>query len=437
MELDKTNDCNTTIGVVGLGYVGLPAMHSFHEVGYNVIGIDVSEKKIDLLNRGINPLSDTTDSSSIPLESKRWSISSNFEDSINKCDIIIIAVPTPVSDKKPDLNYIKKATKSILENLNLERRTIVILESTVYPGITRDLLINKAKELELSDEEVAFAYCPERVSPGESNRTVNNTARVIGSDSEEIGQYVTNMYSKITNQECRYVGKPEVAEAAKLIENVQRDIDIAFVNELATVLPKIGLDVKEVLDAASTKWNFHKHDPGIGVGGHCIPVDPYYYISLSEKLGINTLMSTSARKVNENMPKFASEIILDKLKDYDKRKILILGYSYKPELGDIRETPVRELCKNLYHGGCQIFIKDPHVSPTEIPEWANYVSKEDEGIIFDLIVMATGHSEFNSLNWGELLTKCRTKIIYDGRRFLEREKMEKIGWIYHGIGVAE
>ena len=114
-----------------------------------------------------------------------------------------------------------------------------------------------------------------------------------------------------------------------------------------------------------------------------------------------------------------------------------MGYSYKPELGDIRETPVRELCKNLYHGGCQIFIKDPHVSPTEIPEWANYVSKEDEGIIFDLIVMATGHSEFNSLNWGELLTKCRTKIIYDGRRFLEREKMEKIGWIYHGIGVAE
>ena len=437
MVLNFTDDGDITIGVVGLGYVGLPAMFSFHEVGFNVIGIDVSEKKIDLLNRGINPLSDTTDSTLIPLESKRWSISSSFNDSIIKCDVVIIAVPTPVNDKIPDLNYVKRAANSILENLDLDRRTIVILESTVYPGITREFLINKAKELQLSDEEVAFAYCPERVSPGDSDRTVNNTARVIGSDSKKVGQYVTNLYSKITNLECRYVGKPEVAEAAKLIENVQRDIDIAFVNELATILPKIGLDVNDVLDAASTKWNFHIHDPGIGVGGHCIPVDPYYYISLSEKLGVEALMSSSARSINEYMPKYASNAILDKLQNSNERKILILGYSYKPELGDIRETPVKELCKNLYNGGCQIFIQDPHINPNDIPEWTNYVSKENQNIVFDMVVIATGHSEFKSLNWPELLTKCRTKIIYDGRRFLERNTMETMGWDYYGIGVPE
>ena len=348
MDNKSIDEKDVKIGIVGLGYVGLPAMLSFHNAGFKVIGIDTSEYKINMLKKMLSPLIDKTDQLIIPVESDNWKVTTDYSNSIALCDLIIIAVPTPVNNKKPNLEYIISAGNQIMSNIDKTRKTIVVLESTVYPGVTRSLLIDRCNDFGLTlGIEIDFAYCPERVSPGDKDRTVNNTARIVGCDSEDIGREIAYLYSKITKEECRYVGNPEIAEAAKLIENVQRDIDIAFVNEISKVLPKIGLDVEDVLDAAATKWNFHKHTPGIGVGGHCIPVDPYYYISMSTNIGENPIMSIGARNTNESMPKYTAREIMNKIKNSKNKVVLILGYSYKPELGDTRETPVYELTKEL------------------------------------------------------------------------------------------
>ena len=219
-------------------------------------------------------------------------------------------------------------------------------------------------------EEVVPAYCPERVDPG-PEREIQSVAQIVGCDDPEVGKFLASLFSRITSEESTYVGVIEVAEAAKLIENVQRDIDIALANELSMILPKIGLDVEQVLDAASTKWNFHRHKPGVGVGGHCIPVDPYYYIDLAESIGESALLAIASRKVNSRMPDFSAQQISDIFKGgLSNRKLLFLGYSYKPGLGDTRETPVAEMTRKLSDMGSEILIWDPLVDTEDFPDWA-------------------------------------------------------------------
>ena len=218
--------------------------------------------------------------------------------------LVVIAVPTPTTDKaKPDLRYVFSAFRSVFSKIDKRNGTIVILESTVSPGSTRLFLILWRMSLIYWKGMIFTCVTLERVSPGDG-KTVRNVSRVVGCDNSEIGQFVVDLYSKITSEECRLVSSIEVAEAAKMIENVQRDIDIAFVNELANFLPSIGLDVEEVLEAAATKWSFHRHYPGIGVGGHCIPVDPYYYIDASINSGVPSKLAPVARKITKKCQLF-------------------------------------------------------------------------------------------------------------------------------------
>ena len=241
----------------------------------------------------------------------------------------------------------------------------------------------------------------------------------------------------ITDESSTYVGKIEVAEASKLIENVQRDIDIAFANELAMVLPRVGIDVEEVLAAASTKWNFHRHSPGIGVGGHCIPVDPYYYIELSEKAGFPSSLATASRNINNSMPINTAQEILGILENVDRPRVLVMGYSYKANVGDTRETPVSPMINRLKDSGCEIVIHDPLVKTEELPDWVEKFVNPSECKSIDLVVLATTHQEFeygNNILWEsikEIMNKAR---VYDGRRVLPRQKMESDGWEYHGVG---
>ena len=435
MENNSVNAVKT-ISVVGLGYVGLPTSLAFHDAGYRVFGIDKNQEILDILNSGNSHLSDSSHDLIVPRESERWSVGADFSKFIPNSDVVLICVPTPThKNKKPNLSFVKSAFSSVIKNVRKDKKPIIVLESTVYPGITNKIADEIAEVLFLNPEEdFSLAYSPERISPGDIGKSASDVARIVGSNDPMVGAELAEMYSKITAGGCTHVGPIEVAEAAKMVENTQRDIDIAFVNELAVVLPKMGVDVKDVLDAAETKWNFHRHDPGIGVGGHCIPVDPYYYIQFSEMAGSKSMMSPIAREINESMPKHAAGIISSKLPD--RGGILILGTSYKPNVGDIRETPVFPLIRELLEAGFRVHAWDPiNQEDDYLPNGCkHHISILDVPKGISGVVLATAHKECLSLDWGRLLSDIEGSFIFDGPRSLDSALLEKMGWDYSGVG---
>ena len=427
------------ICVVGLGYVGLPTAIAFYEAGFKVTGVDVSERVISELKAGRSPLIDSSSDLSIPSDSVRWHVTDDFSKAIPTSDVVLITVPTPVrKDKTPDLSFVENASRNILENIDKEKMTVIVLESTVYPGVTREIIGGLCEKMGISTvKDVTLAYCPERVNPGDFERGIDSVAQIVGCDDRDWGEWLTQLFGRISQEGSTYVGKIEVAEASKLIENVQRDIDIALANELAMVLPKIGVDVEEVLAAASTKWNFHRHTPGIGVGGHCIPVDPYYYIEMSQNVGFPSLLASASRKINNLMPQNTADEIISIMEKFGGKRVLILGFSYKANVGDVRETPVEPLANHLRKNGYEIFIHDPLVEERDLPIWAR--SNEDYGEL-DLIVLATNHQHYNFSNsnfWDSMGEKMSKARIYDGRRSLPKDELEKSGWDYYAVGLPE
>ena len=439
MMRPKVSAENISIAIVGLGYVGFPTALEFYNAGFTTMGIDVSENKIDLIKRRINPLEDNNDGINIPIQSEKWKVSISYQDIIPHADVILITVPTPVDDdKKPDLRYIESAAHSVIMNLNKTKKSIIVLESTVYPGVTREIIGKLSNDAGLIiGKNIEIAYCPERVSPGDNGKSVDSVARIIGCDDKETGEKLVELYQHTTSESCTHVGNIEVAEAAKMVENVQRDIDIALSNELAMILPELGIDVEDVLAAASTKWNFHRHTPGIGVGGHCIPVDPYYYISLAESIGHESILATASRKINNGMPQYAFEQLNIVMETVSGKNILVLGYSYKPNLGDVRETPIEDFTKIVHQKGGNVYVWDPLVDQELFPEWVNRVNDIYDVLNVDAVIIGTGHEEVIKINWNRLILNCRAKHIYDGRRILNRSNLERIGWTYNGIGVPK
>ena len=429
------------IAVVGLGYVGLPTALSLHDAGFKVLGVDNSHRVIQSLRNGVCHLRDDSIEWEIPPESEHWSLHSDYETAIPRCDVVLITVPTPVyENKKPDLSYVRQACEGVVKNLNENSRSLVVLQSTVYPGVTRKILGECCQSFGKSiGEDLMIAYSPERVDPGDTARSVSGVSQIIGCDDKDTGEWLAWMFGQITDQGAYYVGKIEVAEASKLIENVQRDIDIAFTNELSITLPMMGLDVEEVLNAAATKWNFHRHKPGIGVGGHCIPVDPYYYIDITHNIGFPSRISEAARTMNTIMPSHSVEMIESLFKEgLEGKKILILGYSYKPNVGDSRETPVKHLCKSLEGKGSKLYVFDPLVQENDIPPCAKKIEAPPDCKSPDLVVLATQHKIFDASEevfWEEIRTGMEKPIIFDGRRGLSKMDFEARGWEYHGIGL--
>ena len=437
----RAENCNLTICIVGLGYVGLPTMIGFYESGFNVRGLDNSETVISNINRGINPLADPEIDNKIPINgSERWFVSSKPEDVIKDSDVIIITVPTPITDDlKPNLSYVEMASKAVFSNINPAERVIVVLESTVYPGVTKEIWLPLLNNLDLKiGIDVELAYCPERFSPGDPNRGIRDVARVVGTENKEIGLGLVKLYSKLTEGNVSYVPKIEIAEAAKVVENVQRDINIALVNELARIFPELGVDVEDVLTAAESKWNFHRYTPGVGVGGHCIPVDPYYLKQRAEEVGVPAELISAARSVNRSMPQYVSntikKIFSDLKKEISNSKIAFLGWSYKPRIGDDRKSPAITLANNLIGHNAKIYVYDPYVNPSSLP--TNVVRLENLSEIqgFDMIILHTAHPEFEMIDWEELGKRMINKIVYDGRRVLPIKTLEKLGWYTYAIG---
>ena len=439
--VSMSSNSDISIGIIGLGYVGLPTAIGFHDAGFTVWGVDVSQKTVDTIREGKNPTGDPDVDDIVPQPgTERWHITISAAEAVPNCDVILVTVPTPITeDLKPDLSYVESAGRDVFRSIVRGSNTIVVLESTVYPGVTAQTWLPIIEELGLViGEDVEIAYCPERFNPGDPAHGVRQVARVIGCSNPEVGGILVDLYSKLTSEDVRYVGKLEVAEAAKVIENVQRDINIALVNELARIFPALDVDVEDVLSAAATKWNFHRYTPGVGVGGHCIPVDPYYMIQRAADVGVPAGLITAARAVNRSMPSHVAGVVTDLMWNAGvpagEAKVLLLGWSYKAEVGDPRETPAEPLAATLIGKNIKVGAWDPHIDSSLYPEDVVPVDDITEAKGYDLVILVTAHKACLDIDWRALLSRMRTPNVYDGRRVLDLEKLEEMGWKAHAVG---
>ncbi len=407
MELKKN-----AIAVIGLGYVGLPLALLAHERGYNVTGIDTNPEK---------------------LKGLKIKATSDFSE-IKKAQIVIICVPTPVyKNRNPDYTPVKNACKSIAPYL--KNGDLIILESTVNPGVCEEIvapILEKVSHLKIGD--ILLAHCPERINPGDTKWNVSNIPRVVGGFDDESTKKAYNFYKSVISAEVKIMNSLKEAEAVKIVENSFRNINIAFVNELAQSFSKLGIDVVNVIEGASTKpFAFMAHYPGCGVGGHCIPVDPYYLIDYAKKNGYTHRFLSLACKVNEGMPHYTVELLKKELKKVGKKmngsKVVVLGLSYKANIADKRESPSYEIIHLLKKSGAIVKIYDPYIKEDESD--AKNLDDALKGV--DAVIIATNHKEFINLT-PNILLKNNTKIVIDGRNCLPKLVFQKSGIAYVGIG---
>jgi UDP-N-acetyl-D-galactosamine dehydrogenase len=388
------------IGVIGLGYVGLPLAVEFAKK-YNVIGFDNNKKRIQELKKGKDKTNEITKSllnkvkNSLNLVHKPEDLSS--------ANFYIVTVPTPIdSNKKPNLGSIKSAS-SILSQV-LKKGDIVVFESTVYPGATREICIPILEKKSGLKFNVDFyvGYSPERINPGDKKHTVSDIIKVVSGSNKYALGIISKIYASIIKAGIHKASSIEVAEAAKVIENTQRDLNIALANELSIIFNKIGIDTKEVLDAASTKWNFSPFYPGL-VGGHCIGVDPYYLTYKSKKVGHNPQVILSGRSLNDNMPKkiisLLNDSFLSKKKSITGSRILVMGYTFKENCPDIRNTKVFDVIQLLQSFNVKITLFEPLISRSEIKSIFSNITftSSPKKSFFDSVILCVPHNEFKDL----------------------------------------
>jgi nucleotide sugar dehydrogenase len=438
--LNKISSKKIKICIVGLGYVGLPTAIFFAEQGFDVIGVERNEYKISKINQGISTIGELNldDRLLEVVNDKKLFVTRNLENATKDSDIILLIVPTPVTKSKdPDLSHIITAGEHVAEGLG--KGKLVVLESTVYPGVTEEILKPILERSGLSaGEDFGLAYCPERYNPGDDKHSIEKVARVVGGITPEWAEITRQLYQFIINEDIKVLRNIKTAEAAKVIENTQRDLNIALMNELAMIFEKIGIDVMEVIDAASTKWNFNVYYPGGGVGGHCLPVDPYYLVKKARELGYHSKVISAGRTINDYMPKHVFGLLTDALNDNEKSvknsRIVVLGLSYKEDVGDDRESPSEELILQLKHNQAIINIVDPYIEKSHLGVVENDVYKALEGA--DALVLMTAHDEFRNLDFKKSKSLMRIPLLIDGRRVYDSEELRKIGFQYYGVGAV-
>jgi len=409
------------ICIVGLGYVGLPLAHAFSSK-YKVVGFDIAQWRIDELRSGHDRTLELSD------EQVKEALSNSMEftnqlDDIKDCDIYIVTVPTPIDKhKKPDLTPLLKASESIGKVLS--KGDIVIYESTVYPGATEEdcvPILERVSGLKFN-EDFFCGYSPERINPGDKEHTVTKILKVTSGSTPEIAQKVDELYASIIIAGTHLAPSIKVAEAAKVIENSQRDINIAFVNELAVIFGKLGIDTNAVLEAAGTKWNFLPFRPGL-VGGHCIGVDPYYLTYKAQEVGYNPEIILAGRRLNDNMGIYVAnqviKLMIKKGQKIEGAKVLVLGITFKENCPDIRNSRVIDVIHELQEFGCSIDIYDPWADKEEVKrEYGLGLienGKLDMGE-YNAIVLAVAHDKFKELD----VKVIKNQIIYDIKSTLDQ-----------------
>ena len=384
----------TKVGIVGLGYVGLPLGVAFAEAGHEVVGLDADPRKIDALAEGTSYIEDVPSERLKALDG-RLSATSRTAD-LTSCDAVIICVPTPLtSSREPDLSYLVDAATSLAAVL--QKGQLIVLESTTYPGTTRERLLPILEESGLkAGRDFHLAFSPERIDPGNETHTIKTTPKIVGGLTEECTAKAAELYRSVCDEIVEVSG-PEAAELAKLLENIFRSVNIALVNELAMLCERMGIDIWEVIDAAATKpFGFMRFDPGPGMGGHCLPVDPFYLAYKAREHDFYTEFIELAGKINQNQPHWCVQRIERALNDTSKStrdsKVLLLGVSYKSGVGDIRESPALKIIRLLRDRGAEVSYHDPHVP--ELAELDMSSTELAEGLsAADLVCIVTAHPE--------------------------------------------
>jgi UDP-N-acetyl-D-glucosamine dehydrogenase len=382
------------VGIIGLGYVGLPLAVAFAEAGCEVVGVDADQRRVGRLRRSESDIEDIP-SERLLAVAERFTATDEYR-GLAACDAIVICVPTPLANRRePDLSYLVDAATQLSRVLHEGR--LVVLESTTYPGTTRERLLPILEESGLAvGREFNLAYSPERIDPGRTDHTIHNTPKVVGGMTDECRSRAADLYRLICDEVVE-VSSPEIAELSKLLENIFRSVNIALVNELSQLCDRMGIDVWEVVDAAATKpFGFMRFDPGPGMGGHCLPVDPFYLAYKARQHDFYTEFIELAGKLNQAQPQFCVEKIEHSLNDVSKpvrgARILVLGVAYKSGVGDLREAPALKIIRGLRELGADVSYHDPHVP--ELSELSLASVELDQALAAsDLACIVTAHPE--------------------------------------------
>lgn len=409
------------ISIIGLGYVGLPLAVEFGKI-LSVIGFDINKERIEELQRGYDRTKEVE-----PEELKqasRLQYSSDLS-ALKDVNYFIVTVPTPIDEfKKPDLRPLESASKTV--GSVLKKGDIVIYESTVYPGCTEEICVPILERVSGLKFNVDFfcGYSPERINPGDKLHRVTTIKKVTSGSTPEIAEKVDQLYRKIITAGTHKASSLKVAEAAKVIENSQRDLNIAFVNELALIFDRVGIDTQEVLEAAGTKWNFLPFKPGL-VGGHCIGVDPYYLTHKAESLGYHPEVILSGRRINDNMSLYIANTVIKLMAKNElpihNANVLVLGITFKENCPDIRNSKVIDVVRELQSFGTTVDIFDPQADASEVMHEYNVSLVSGLNKKYHAVVLAVSHKDFNTLDWSSFTTE--KTVVYDVKGSLDRKKI--------------
>ena len=432
---DKIINRDEKIAIVGLGYVGMPIAVAFAKK-VDIIGFDLNKQKIELYRTGIDPTNEVGDN-----EIKNTTvIFTEDESKLKEAKFHIVAVPTPInSDKTPDLSPVEGASKIV--GRNLTKGSIVVYESTVYPGVTEDIcipILEKESGLKCGID-FKIGYSPERINPGDKVHRLENIIKIVSGMDEESLNEIAKVYELVIEAGVHKATSIKVAEAAKVVENSQRDINIAFMNELAMVFDRMGIDTKEVVEAMNTKWNALGFTPGL-VGGHCIGVDPYYFVYEAEKLGYHSQIVLSGRKINDGMGQFVADAIIKKLilanKVVRQSKVVILGMSFKENTPDSRNSKVIDIINNLREYGIEPVIVDP-VADADEAKHEYEIDLVDIADVknADCLVLAVAHDVFKQMSWDKIDSfygdyENQEKVLIDVKSIFNKEEIQEKGYSY-------
>lgn len=415
----------STLCIVGLGYVGLPLAHAMAKAGHTVHGYDVSPKRIEELCAGNDSTGELTEQQLCEV-----TISFSADPScIAEADIIILALPTPVdTNNKPDLSILESASETVGENMR--QGAIVVYESTVYPGTTEEIcgpILEKASGMKCG-KDFTLGYSPERINPGDKEHTVDKIVKVVAGQDEKTADTLCELYGSVVTAGIHRAESIQVAEMAKAIENAQRDLNIAFVNEVAMLCNKIDIPTSAVLEAAGTKWNFLPFTPGL-VGGHCIGVDPYYLVEKAKQLNMKTNVISAGRGTNDSMGSHVAAQISAALGSGEKR-ILVLGLTFKENVPDMRNSKAGDVIAHLSELGHAVDVHDPHVTAAEVQQMGHAAGTLD-GDPYDAVVLLVPHKEYLNGETAKLISATKEEgLIYDLKSTLDRKQVEASGKKY-------
>jgi nucleotide sugar dehydrogenase len=431
------------VGIVGIGRIGLPTALCFANSGFETIGIDINAELVNMVNSGDYPLKDEPEFDKIfevVIHQKKLVATTNISKAVLECDIILLSLPTPIDDQNiPDYTALLLVGKSL--NKVLSNGQIVIVESTVEPGFIENELLQTIEGPDRtlkSGIDFHLAACPEIANPGEIMKDFKNLPRLVGSIDEKISSTVSQIYTHVFGVESILMPNCKTANAVKLTTNAFRDINIAFINELALLFEKLGIDTYTVIDAAKRKYNFQPHFPGAGVGGPCIPTNSYQYLNSSKKIDGDFLkIVKEARKINENMPNHVVNLLSNALSEsntsLNNSTIALLGVSYKPNIHDVQIAPSKEIIKILKEKNTKIKIFDPHFT-TQVFGFNTEKSISDALSESDAAILITGHKEFQNLDLKKFSKTMKNPVLVDCTGLVNPSDAKESGFIFRGIG---